>query len=142
MYHCTIDLLYHCFGISCMTTDGFCFYLQNRLIQTSQTGGQRCSDTSPFSTPWFRRSRTYKIYYINYPFIWLAYNFCLIKYALKCMVYRVEVQQPGVMFLGKARAHPSKAPFRYSTLWQAPGLTHKHQNRLERLTGDNRSGLL
>jgi hypothetical protein len=25
----------------CMTTDNFCFYLQNRLIQTSQTGGQR-----------------------------------------------------------------------------------------------------
>jgi hypothetical protein len=33
-----------------MTTDDF-FYLQNRLIQTSQTGGQRYSDTSPFSTP-------------------------------------------------------------------------------------------
>jgi predicted RNA polymerase sigma factor len=27
--------------------------LQNRLIQTSQTGGQRYSDTSPFSIPWF-----------------------------------------------------------------------------------------
>jgi len=23
---------------SCLTTDDFCFYLQNRLIQTSQTG--------------------------------------------------------------------------------------------------------
>jgi hypothetical protein len=39
------------FGICCMTTDNFCFYLQNRLIQTSQTGGQRYSDTSPFSIP-------------------------------------------------------------------------------------------
>jgi hypothetical protein len=29
-----------------MTTDKFCFYVQNRLIQTSQTGGQRYSDTS------------------------------------------------------------------------------------------------
>ncbi len=29
----------------------FCFYLQNRLIQTSQTGGQWYSDTSPFSIP-------------------------------------------------------------------------------------------
>jgi hypothetical protein len=29
----------------------FCFYLQNRLIQTSKTGGQRYSDTSPFSIP-------------------------------------------------------------------------------------------
>jgi hypothetical protein len=40
------------FGISCMTTDNFCFYLQNRLIQTCQTGGQQYSDTSPFSIPW------------------------------------------------------------------------------------------
>jgi hypothetical protein len=30
-----------------MTTNNFCFYLQNRLIQTSQTGGQWYSDTSP-----------------------------------------------------------------------------------------------
>ncbi len=51
-YHCTVDLLFDWFGISCMTTDNFCFYLQNRLIQTSQTGGQRYSDTSPFSIPW------------------------------------------------------------------------------------------
>jgi hypothetical protein len=48
-YHCTIDLLFDCFGISCMTTDNFCFHLQNRLIQTSQPGGQWYSDTSPFS---------------------------------------------------------------------------------------------
>jgi hypothetical protein len=34
-----------------MTNDNFCFYLQNRLIQTSQTGGQWYSDTSPFSIP-------------------------------------------------------------------------------------------
>ncbi len=30
-----------------MTTDNNCVYLQNRLIQTSQTGGQQYSDTSP-----------------------------------------------------------------------------------------------
>jgi hypothetical protein len=53
-YHCTIDLLFDWFGISCMTTDNFCFYLQNRLIQTSQTGGQWYSDTSPLSIPWVR----------------------------------------------------------------------------------------
>ncbi len=35
-----------------MTTDKFCLYLQNSLIQTSQTGGQWCSDTSPSSIPW------------------------------------------------------------------------------------------
>ncbi len=47
-YHCTIDLLFDRFGISC---DNFCFYSQNRLTQTSQTGGQRYSDTSPFRIP-------------------------------------------------------------------------------------------
>ncbi len=55
MLNCTIDCtvarLFDWFGISCMTTDNFCFYLQNRLIQTSQTGGQWYSDTSPFSIP-------------------------------------------------------------------------------------------
>jgi hypothetical protein len=51
-YHCTIKLLFDWFGISCTTTDNFCFYLPNRLIQTRQTGGQRYSDTSPFSIPW------------------------------------------------------------------------------------------
>jgi len=50
-YHCTVDLLFYWFGISCMTTDNFCFYLQNRLIQTSQTGGQWYSDTSPLVFP-------------------------------------------------------------------------------------------
>ncbi len=29
-----------------------CFYLQNRLIQTSQTGGERTVILSPFSFPW------------------------------------------------------------------------------------------
>jgi hypothetical protein len=35
-----------------MTTDNFCFYLQNSLTQNSQTGGQWYSGTSPFSIPW------------------------------------------------------------------------------------------
>ncbi len=39
------------FRISCMTTDKFC-YLQNRLMQTNQTGGHSYSDTSPLSIPW------------------------------------------------------------------------------------------
>jgi len=30
-----------------MTTDNFCFHMQNRLIQMSQTGGQWYSDTPP-----------------------------------------------------------------------------------------------
>ncbi len=47
-----LDLLFDWFGISYMTTDIFCLYLQNRLIQTSQTGEQWYSDTSHFSIPW------------------------------------------------------------------------------------------
>jgi hypothetical protein len=50
-YHWTIDLLFDWIGISGMTTENFCFYLQNRLIQASQTGGKWYSDTSPFSIP-------------------------------------------------------------------------------------------
>jgi hypothetical protein len=57
---CTIDLLFDSFGISCMTTDNFCFYLQNRLIQTSQTGGQWYSDTSPFSIPCLYHKKSYE----------------------------------------------------------------------------------
>ena len=37
-----------------MITDNFCFYLQNRLIQTSQTGGQWYNDTSPLVFPGLR----------------------------------------------------------------------------------------
>jgi hypothetical protein len=56
-----------------MTTDNFCFYLQNRLFQTSQTGGQQHSDTSPFSIPWighlaeffFEKRRTLPIFGSN-----------------------------------------------------------------------------
>jgi hypothetical protein len=48
-----VDLQFDWFGISCMTTEFFCFYLHNRLIQTRQTGGQQYSDTSPFSIPCF-----------------------------------------------------------------------------------------
>jgi hypothetical protein len=36
-----------------MTNNNFCFSLQNRLVQTSQTGGQPYNDTSPFSNPCF-----------------------------------------------------------------------------------------
>ncbi len=51
-YHCTVDLLFDWFGISCMSTDIFFSFLQNRIIKISQTGGQQYSDTSPFSIPW------------------------------------------------------------------------------------------
>ncbi len=45
-----------------MTSEYFCFYLQNRLFQTSQTGGQWYSDTSPFSIPCTIFLETFDIY--------------------------------------------------------------------------------
>ncbi len=47
-----------------MTTDNFCFYLRNRLFQTSQTGYQQYSDTSPFSIPWLNITDTLSQCYI------------------------------------------------------------------------------
>jgi hypothetical protein len=41
----------------------FCFYLQNRLIQTSQTGGQQYSDTSLISIPWYKSLSAKKVSY-------------------------------------------------------------------------------
>jgi hypothetical protein len=48
------------FGISSMTTGNFCLDLQNRLTQTSQTGGQWYS-ASPFNIPWL----TYFTFYMG-----------------------------------------------------------------------------
>ncbi len=42
---CSVDLLFDWLGISSLTTDNF--FLQNRLIQSGQTGGQGYSDTPP-----------------------------------------------------------------------------------------------
>jgi hypothetical protein len=44
-----------------MTTDNICFYLRNGLIQSSQTEGQRHSDTSPFSIAWSMRPQQSKL---------------------------------------------------------------------------------
>ncbi len=41
--------------------------------------------------------------------------------------------QPSLMFADKVVANLSEAPFRYSTIGQGPGLTHKRLTRLERL---------
>ncbi len=68
-YHCTIDLLFDWFGISCMTIENFC-YLQSRLIQTSQTGGQWYSDTSPFSISWFLFLQTFLGWYLELLIVW------------------------------------------------------------------------
>ncbi len=42
-----------------MTTEFFFFNSQNRLIQTSQTGGQQNRDTSPISIPYFQPCLTF-----------------------------------------------------------------------------------
>ncbi len=47
-----------------MTTDNFCFYSQNRLIQASQTGGQWYSDTFPFSIPWQHQKMSFEMFLI------------------------------------------------------------------------------
>jgi hypothetical protein len=50
--------------------------------------------------------------------------------------------QPNLMFVAKAVAYLSEAPFRCSTLGQVPAFTNKHWTRQEKLTRDKRSGLL
>jgi hypothetical protein len=55
-----------------MTTDNFCSYLQNRLFQTSQTGGQRYSDTSPFSIPCLRQYAGSRVNYSEKSFMKFA----------------------------------------------------------------------
>jgi hypothetical protein len=54
-----------------MTTDNLCFYLQNRQIQTSQTGGQWYNDTSHplvfpdiFPSKITPGSETFKTFYV------------------------------------------------------------------------------
>jgi hypothetical protein len=51
-YHCTIDLLFDWFGLVCFANKNKNGQLSNSWFQTSQTGGQWCSDTSPLSIPW------------------------------------------------------------------------------------------
>ncbi len=50
--------------------------------------------------------------------------------------------QDRLLFLSKARAYLSEAPFMCSTLAQAPGRTHKHQTKLEMSARDKHSGIL
>ncbi len=52
-YHCTIDLLFVWFGlVSFANKNNKKCKLSCSWFQTCQTGGQRHSDTSPFSIPW------------------------------------------------------------------------------------------
>ncbi len=50
-YHCTIDLLFDLFGLACFANKNKKCQLPYSWFQTSQTGGQWYSDTSPFSIP-------------------------------------------------------------------------------------------
>jgi len=52
-YHCTVDLLFDRFGMSCMTTDNFCFYLQKRLNPNQSNRRSTVQWYFPFSIPWF-----------------------------------------------------------------------------------------
>ena len=75
-YPFTIDFLFDWFGISCMPTDIFCFHLQNRLIQTSQTGGQlySCTVSIPCKIQWswrefFFSAKSFHFCFDSYHFI-------------------------------------------------------------------------
>jgi hypothetical protein len=49
--HCTIDLLFYWFALVCFAYKNKNSELSNHSFQTSKTGGQQYSDTSPFSIP-------------------------------------------------------------------------------------------
>jgi hypothetical protein len=51
-YHSTIDLLFDWFGLACFANKNKNCQLSYSSFHTSQTGLQRCSDTSPFSIAW------------------------------------------------------------------------------------------
>ncbi len=50
-YHCTVDFLFDLFGLACFVNKNKNCQLSYSWFQTSQTGGQRYSDTSPFGVP-------------------------------------------------------------------------------------------
>jgi hypothetical protein len=50
-YNCSIDLLFDWFGLVCFANKNNNCQLSNSWFQTSQTGDQWYSDTSPFSIP-------------------------------------------------------------------------------------------
>jgi hypothetical protein len=50
-YHCTVDLLFDLFGLVCFVNKNKNCQLSYSRFQTSQTGGQQYSDTSPLVCP-------------------------------------------------------------------------------------------
>jgi hypothetical protein len=71
-----------------MTTDIVCFYLQNRLIQTSQTGGQWYSDTPPFSIPCYSTNSFVEQY------LFLNENKTFFKIELSKIPYQKSLSKP------------------------------------------------
>ncbi len=65
-------------------------------------------------------------------------NFCN---ELECLSLE-SLSSLVLVIAGKARAYPSDAFFSCSTLGYAPGLTHKHQTRVERLARVKHSSVL
>jgi hypothetical protein len=130
-----------------MTSDNFCFYLQNRLIQTSQTGGQWYSDTLPSSIPWtetislpllagqqLRAGLTRPTQPLSHELqrhrdlpgqgpnvIKLFANVCN---KLECL-YLEDLSSQS-----KAGAYPSEAPRCFTSV--SSGITYKHLTRLEK----------
>ncbi len=61
----------------------------------------------------------------------------------KARVLVLGKDEASLMRVRRARAYPSEWPsFEYSTLGQAPGITHKHLNRLDRLARDKHFSLI
>jgi hypothetical protein len=86
-----------------MTTDSSGFYLKNRLIQISQTGGLWYSDTSPFRIPWFVLAK---------PFSAKFNTACLIISFLNNIGARgFETKARGVFTLRAPHYAPSLAPW-------------------------------
>jgi hypothetical protein len=79
-----------------MTTDNFCFYLQNRLIQTSQTGGQQYSDTSPLSIPWLHTTKNAASGILVQVYYWVGKSKTQnIKTKLKQKVFTKVIKMPS-----------------------------------------------
>jgi hypothetical protein len=119
-----------------MTTDNFCFYLQNRLIQTCQTGVQWYSDTSPFMFPGSLLPGFSSLMYCNTSLMvtfiemkccecgpWCKLRFILSKHhwgEKKVVHHRHNVTRPfffvtmsvgpSLIFANQAKAQPSGAP--------------------------------
>jgi hypothetical protein len=74
MNHCTIDLLFVWFGLVCFANQNKNCQLSYSWFKTSQTGGQRYSDTYPFSIPCLQVSLSLSL---NPQYLFYAILICL-----------------------------------------------------------------